>query len=77
VVRERRDANPSRPIEPLLLTIRDAAIALGIGRSLLYELVSREEIRVVHLGRAVRVPSAELRAFVERQLEPSEDDDGG
>ncbi|MCU1430578.1 MAG: Helix-turn-helix domain [Actinomycetia bacterium] len=69
---ERRDANACRRMEPLLLTIGDAAHALGIGRSLLYELVAREQIRVVHLGRAVRVPSAELRTFVERQRELAE-----
>ena len=69
---ERLDAYAPRRVEPLLLTIRDAAYALGIGRSSFYELVARGEIRVVHLGRSVRVPPAELRAFVERQRELAE-----
>lgn len=43
---------------PLLLTIAQAARALGIGRSTVYEMVARGELEVVHIGRAARVPAA-------------------
>jgi excisionase family DNA binding protein len=52
-------------VAPMLLTIREAASVLRIGRSTLYELVGRGEIEVVHIGRAVRVPVDALLAFVE------------
>jgi excisionase family DNA binding protein len=51
----------------LLLTIVEAARVLSIGRTTMYELVGAGEIDVVHIGRAVRVPIAELHAFVARQ----------
>jgi excisionase family DNA binding protein len=52
-------------VRPMLLTIREAAGVLRIGRSTLYELVGRGDIEVVHIGRAVRVPVDALHAFVE------------
>ena len=50
--------------ESLLLRIPDAASVLGIGRTTLYKLIDDGDIRVVHIGRAVRVSFAELEAFV-------------
>ena len=52
--------------EPLLLSIREAALVLGIGRSTLYELIVADEIEVVHIGRSARVPVAALHEFVDR-----------
>ncbi|MCZ7535704.1 MAG: helix-turn-helix domain-containing protein [Acidimicrobiia bacterium] len=54
---------------PLLLTVREAATTLSIGRSTLYELISAAEIEVVHIGRSVRIPASELDAFVDRRSE--------
>jgi excisionase family DNA binding protein len=50
---------------PLLLSIAQAASALGVGRSTLYEMIGRGEVEVVHLGRAVRVPAAAVEELVE------------
>src|SRR5687768_2751508 len=36
---------------PMLLSVKDAAISLGISRGLLYELVQRGEIKSLQLGR--------------------------
>jgi excisionase family DNA binding protein len=63
---------PSGP-EPLLLRVPDAAARLGIGRSKFYELLHNKEIPTVRIGRAVRVPVAALRAWVEAKV----DEDAG
>jgi len=51
----------------LLLRIPDAANVLGIGRTTLYKLIYEGDINVVHIGRAVRIPFAELKTFVARR----------
>jgi len=57
---------PKKPIvEPLLLTVTQAARVLGIGRGLLYKLIRKGEIHAVHLGRATRISVAELRRWVQ------------
>lgn len=54
-------------VEPLLLTIRQAARALAIGRTTLYELIADRQIEVLHIGRSTRIPLDAVRAFVEDQ----------
>ena len=51
----------------LLFTIPEAAEALALGRTKIYELIGAGELEVVHVGRAVRVPAAALAGFVERR----------
>ena len=53
----------------LLLTIPEAAIRLGLGRSLVYRLVMAGEIPSIKLGRARRVPAPALEEFVGKRLE--------
>jgi excisionase family DNA binding protein len=53
--------------EPLLLSVREAARALGIGRDTAYELVKEGRLRAVRIGRRLLVPQAELSGFVERE----------
>lgn len=53
-------------VSPMLLTIAEAAAALGVGRSTLYEMIARREIQIVHLGRAARVPRQAVEELVER-----------
>ena len=48
----------------LLLTIPEAARALGLGRSTLYELIAAERLEVVHIGRATRIPVDALDSFL-------------
>jgi excisionase family DNA binding protein len=59
----------------LLLTVREAAHALGVGRSTAYELITTGELEVVHIGRACRIPVAVVEAYVER-LRPSRNSNG-
>ena len=54
-------------VPPLLLTVPDAARALSIGRTTLYELIAERRIEIVHIGRCTRVPVDALRTFVEEQ----------
>jgi excisionase family DNA binding protein len=64
----RRVAHDARPTSPaaLLLTPEEAARRLSVGRTTLYELLARGELRSVSLGRCRRISVAELEAFVER-----------
>lgn len=57
------------PSSRLLLTVEEAAQALSVGRSLLYELLMRREIFSVKVGRVRRVPVDALRAYIARQME--------
>jgi excisionase family DNA binding protein len=54
--------------EPLLLRPVEAARLLGISRSKLYEILVAGEIPTIHIGRSVRIPLAQLRAWVDQQL---------
>jgi excisionase family DNA binding protein len=49
----------------LLVTATEAATILGVGRTKLYELINRGELRPVHIGRSLRLPVAELERFVD------------
>jgi excisionase family DNA binding protein len=60
-------ARAEPPVRPLLLTITDAARALSVGRTTMYELIAAGAIEVVHIGRSARVPVAALEAFVQQQ----------
>ena len=51
----------------LLLKPSEAAQALGIGRSLIYELIARREIPSVRLGRCLRVPAESLQLWLKDQ----------
>ena len=52
--------------DKLLLTVVQAAHRLGIGRTLMYELLGSGQIRSVHVGRLHKVPVDALARFVER-----------
>lgn len=58
---------------PLLLTIRDAAAALGIGKTYMYDLVDAGEIPYVQLGtpkRSMRrISIKDLEAYIETRTE--------
>jgi excisionase family DNA binding protein len=58
---------PSAPLK-LLLTVEEAAVALGLGRTYTYSLVMRDEITSVKVGRKRRIPLFALEAFVARQV---------
>ena len=49
----------------LVVTVGEAAELLGISRAFAYELVARDELPVIRLGRRRLVPKVALRAIVE------------
>jgi excisionase family DNA binding protein len=53
--------------ERLLLSVVEAARRLGIGRTLMYELLGSGQIESMHIGRLHKVPAEALTAFVENQ----------
>ena len=61
----RREERPTSDTA-LLLTPEEAARRLSVGRTTLYDLLARGELRSVSLGRCRRISVAELEAFVER-----------
>jgi excisionase family DNA binding protein len=58
--------------EPKLLRMADAADALSVSRSKIYELAARGEIPTVRVGASLRVPAAALDAWIaERTKAPT------
>ena len=57
----------------LLLKPAEAAAALGVSRSKIYELLSRRVIPCVRLDGSVRVPAIQLHAWIEAQTREQEE----
>jgi len=51
-------------MEKKLLKLSEVTQVLGIGRSLVYELVARRELPSVRIGRCIRVSSESLEKWV-------------
>jgi excisionase family DNA binding protein len=63
-------------VSALLLSVREAAQELGLGRDSTYALVREGRLRTVRVGARVLVPRAELDAFVARETEGGEENVG-
>lgn len=50
-----------------LLTPKEAAHMLSIGRTTLYELLGQGKLPAIKIGRLQRIPQDELEAFIARQ----------
>ena len=53
-------------MDKMLLTPSEAAAALGIGRSKVYELLQNGQLQSVHIGTCRRIPADALTTFLER-----------
>jgi excisionase family DNA binding protein len=53
-------------MEKLLLTPEEAAEALGVGRSRVYDLMRTRVFPSVKIGRARRVPVSAVRGYVDQ-----------
>jgi excisionase family DNA binding protein len=60
----RIDPASSRPVTltslPEVLTVREAAKVLRVGRNQLYQAVQRGQLRAVRIGRSIRIPKQTL-----------------
>ncbi len=59
-----RDTGPRGADVALVLSVEQAAAALGIGRTFMYALVRTGAVESVKIGRLRRVPADALREFV-------------
>jgi excisionase family DNA binding protein len=59
-------AIPETPVDStrILLTVKEAACVLGIGRTLMYSLVMSGEVESVPIGRLRRIPAECLPEYV-------------
>ena len=53
----------------LLLTVEEAAEAMSLGRTLMYQLVKGRQILSIKVGRTRRIPTTVLHEFVMRLSE--------
>ena len=58
--------------ELLLLRVDQAAKMLQIGRAKVYQLAATGEIPSLHIGRQLRIPAEELRAWIRAQAAGAE-----
>ncbi len=64
--------NPwSEEPRPALLTVKQAAGMLNLGRSTVYQLIADGRLDVVHIGRSTRVPIDAITKFI-RELRTGE-----
>jgi excisionase family DNA binding protein len=55
-------------MEKLLLKPKEAAEAVGVGRTLFYRLVKAGLIPSCRVGKSIRIPVAALRAWADAQV---------
>jgi excisionase family DNA binding protein len=54
----------------VLVSVEDAAAILSLGRTVVYQLVRRNEIRSVKVGRSRRIVASSLHDYVSRLVTP-------
>lgn len=59
-------------IQPQLLNVNEAAKLLAVSRATIYELMECGELPSVWIGRARRIPTFALKAYVERKVDEHE-----
>lgn len=51
-------------IEPYTVSVNDAAKALGVGRTLIYQMISDRRLKAVKLSRRTVVTTASIRSLL-------------
>ena len=59
-------ASDALPADLLLLNADQVAKVIGMGRTKVYEMMAAEELPIVRIGTAVRVPKQKLLLWIER-----------
>jgi excisionase family DNA binding protein len=60
---------------PEVLTVREAAAILRVGRNQLYQAIARGELGAVHIGRSIRIPKHALLELLAASLRPPSGDE--
>jgi excisionase family DNA binding protein len=55
-----------RPASPILVSTEDAATALGVRKTKLFELINEQELETVLLGRRRMIVFESISAYVDR-----------
>jgi excisionase family DNA binding protein len=63
--------------EPLLLSVRQTARALGIGRDATYALIRQGRLPAIRIGRRLAVPRSALPAWVEEEARRQAEETAG
>ena len=63
------DGYGEEPSQALLLTVKEAAKLMQIGRDMTYALVAENKIPNIRLGRHIRIPRASLIAHLQAEAE--------
>lgn len=54
-------------MEPILISVNDAARTLSLGRTSIYELINQGQLEIVKIGRRTLVRVESLRRLVEKR----------
>jgi len=54
-------------MEPILVSVNDAASALNLGRTSIYALINEGRLLTIKLGRRTLIPVESIRKLVEAQ----------
>jgi len=57
---------PTRPVPRQVLTVPEVAQALGISRSLCYQLVASGQLPHIRLGKRIVIPRSSINRILER-----------
>ena len=63
-------------MEKLFARPSEAAEALGLGRSKIYQLIANGALPSVRIGKSIRVPVEALRRWADSQVKAAETGDG-
>jgi excisionase family DNA binding protein len=55
--------------KPILVSVADTANMLSIGRTAAWELVRKQKIKSVKIGRTRRVPMVAIQEYIERLMD--------
>lgn len=64
---------PREHVERELLTVEQAGELLNVGRTTVFRLLNEGALPRLRIGNLVRIPTDEVRSYIARQLEASDD----
>jgi excisionase family DNA binding protein len=64
----KKSTRTMQPVEPLLLTIPQVSVMLGLGRTKVYDLIDHEGLPTVKLGTARRIPRQALEVWLKERI---------